>query len=170
MACSSSSLAASGLCSPGGGQLALAVPSEVCYVAGLQLWVWHELTSIAAICERRSHLIKWDGIESARLLSPILFSAHGLATRESTGGPGASSSLILGLLPGPQPRWHHRETAEILGTDLKSEVQSPSPCASLWVGRELLTGVCRPPGGRRSWRKLILLRGTLPSQSELSFA
>lgn len=28
-------------------------------VSGLQLCVWHELASIAAICECRSHLIKW---------------------------------------------------------------------------------------------------------------
>lgn len=85
------------------------------------------------------------------------------------GGPGASVSLILGLLPRPQPRWH-REAAEILGTDLKSEVQSPCMCASPWVGLELQTGVHRYPRRPPELRKLISLRGSLPSRSELSFA
>lgn len=77
----------------------------------------------------------------------ILFSVHG----RLLGSPREAwelSLLILGLLSHAQPRWL-QEGAEILGADLKSEVQSPSVCVPIGVS-ETLTGACLSPGARQS--------------------
>ena len=92
-----------------------------------------------------SHLIKRDRIESVRLWSRILFSAHGLAARESTGGLGASSPVMLGL-----------RAQMVLGGSWDSEPRSE-------VRGSKLLHVCFPLGGSEPPTGVWLSTGGCPS-------
>lgn len=88
----------------------------------------------------------WNWICEA-VIADIVFCAR--SGSQGIRGSTESSELLAysGLASLNAPAQMVLEMAEILGPDLKSEVQSPSVCSTLRVGRDHCQAACLSPGG-----------------------